>query len=208
LKFTRTSPLSLAFTSALDSEVSSTAEPTVVTCCCTFSLTEPAAPQPQLAPAAVVLRFMLAWLSYSDARALRCAWSLAFRSNTTLALIAPSVTTMRLIPSRTIDDSSCWRLRAICRRAAITSRPSCSGSERSVIGCARPRSALICCSAASASSLLIASRGWPPSSCALSSSMPMWSGYLSASQSRALFMLMLSCANWSTVCATDFSSCP
>ncbi|MCY1561815.1 hypothetical protein D9M68_991250 [compost metagenome] len=66
----------------------------------------------------------------------RLASSEARKLNTTFALISPSVTTMRLMPSITMDDSICCRLRAICMRAAITSRPSCSSSDRSVTGSA------------------------------------------------------------------------
>ena len=111
---------------------------------------------------------------------------------------------MRLMPSITIDDSICWRLRAICMRAAITRRDSCSGSDRSVTGSASCSSWLTRVNAASGSSSLFTPSRGPLSSSLVS--MVRSAPKRCVIQSRALFMLMLSAANWSTVCATALSS--
>ncbi len=54
MKFTRTSPVSLAFISWLELDVSSTDEDTVVMWLCTLVFALAAPPQPKCAPATVV----------------------------------------------------------------------------------------------------------------------------------------------------------
>jgi hypothetical protein len=127
-------------TSAFDSEVSSIELSTVVT------WLWDAASTPALTPHGKAEKLCCAWSSSSlrssckEAFAARAALSSARMSKTTLALIWPFVTTMRLIPSSTIVAMSCWRSRAICSLVCAMSAASLSSSSRSTFMFGKARS--------------------------------------------------------------------